>query len=71
MEQMICNKCGRKLKEIDGILHEDFIKVSKPWGYFSKKDGKTQEFVICEECAERITQDFIIPVTEYDRAELI
>lgn len=71
MVSIICNKCGKKLKENHGIIHEDFIKVCKPWGYFSKKDGKTQEFVVCEECMERFVQEFSIPVTEYDTTELI
>jgi hypothetical protein len=45
--------------------------VCKPWGYFSIKDGKTQEFVLCETCTEHLTKEFVIPVNEYDTKEMI
>ena len=71
MDSIFCNKCGRRLNEECGIVHEDFVKVCKPWGYFSKKDGKTQEFVICEACMDQLTKDFVLAVKEYDTVELI
>lgn len=36
---VICNKCGKKLVEENEILKEDYIRIKKEWGYFSKKDG--------------------------------
>lgn len=71
MDGIFCNKCGKSLKVENKIVREDFISICKPWGYFSKKDGKTQEFIICEECIDKFTEEFVITVKEYDTAELI
>ncbi len=61
MTGMYCNKCGKMLKVQKDILYEDFIHISKTWGYFSQKDGKIQDFILCEECVETIEKDFVIP----------
>jgi ribosomal-protein-alanine N-acetyltransferase len=71
MNQVKCNRCGKTLKENKGIILEDYISVCKPWGYFSRKDGKTQEFVLCETCTEHLTKEFVIPINEYDTKEMI
>lgn len=71
MEKTRCNRCGRVLKEDKSIVCEDFIYIKKEWGYFSKKDGVTQEFIICEQCAKDMLEEFVIPVKEYDIRELI
>lgn len=61
MKQIHCNKCGRQIEMKNGIAHEDYIFVHKEWGYFSTKDGKTQEFVMCENCIKKLEDDFAIP----------
>lgn len=71
MDNIICNKCGKKLIVENGIPKEDFIWVRKPWGYFSKKDGRVQEFVICEACVAQLEKEFVIPSKEYDATEMI
>lgn len=71
MNKIVCNKCGRILKMENGIIHEDFIHVRKAWGYFSKKDGNTQEFIICEDCLEKLEQEFAIPSKKYETTEMI
>lgn len=71
MDGMVCNKCGKELKLENGIYREDFIYICKPWGYFSKKDGKTQEFTLCELCVENFSKEFKVPLKEYDTTELI
>lgn len=71
MKQSCCNKCGKEIKVINEIPHEDYILVQKQWGYFSKKDGKTQEFVLCEECVERVEQEFILPSAWRDTTEML
>ena len=68
---IVCNRCGKTIKMKNDIAYEDFIRVCKPWGYFSKKDGKTQEFIICEACVGLIEQEFVIPSKEYDTTEMI
>lgn len=36
--------------------------MEKQWGYFSGKDGETHRFELCEECYDRLTASFRIPV---------
>lgn len=71
MKHLLCNKCGKKIEVFNGISREDFIKVSKAWGFFSKKDGMTQEFIICEACMEQLEKDFVISSRIYETTELI
>lgn len=71
MEKTRCNRCGRILRMEKIIVCEDFIHIKKEWGYFSKKDGITQEFIICEQCAETMLEEFAVPVMEYEKKELI
>ncbi|MDO5154578.1 MAG: hypothetical protein Q4D51_01305 [Eubacteriales bacterium] len=70
-ESMNCNRCGKMLNEKNGIVLEDYICVHKNWGYFSKKDGVTYEFVLCECCMDEITEGFKIPVEHHETTELI
>lgn len=71
MDNIVCNECGKTLKSENGIVREEFVRVCKSWGYFSRKDGKTQEFVICEDCMESLAKKFTIPVKEYETIEMI
>lgn len=71
MGLLICNRCGKELKIENGIVKEDYIRIRKSWGYFSKRDGITQEFTLCEECVERMTQEFAIPAVFSDTKELL
>lgn len=70
-DKIVCNKCGRELVVENGIIKQDFIAVNKPWGYFSDKDGKTYKFILCEECSDRLTADFAVPVEITDTTELL
>ena len=71
MNQLSCNKCGHEIKFINEIPHEDYVLVYKQWGYFSRKDGKTQRFALCEECVERLEKEFVIPCKWSDTTELL
>lgn len=71
MDNIVCNKCGRILKAKNEIFHQDFIHVCKSWGYFSKRDGRTQEFIICEACVEKLEREFAVPSKEYETTEII
>lgn len=66
-----CNACGRDIKMERGILKEDVVRVEKEWGYFSKKDTEIHLFHLCEECYDRITAGFVIPVTLLDNNEVL
>ncbi|MDE5864646.1 MAG: hypothetical protein K2K56_00490 [Lachnospiraceae bacterium] len=71
MGLLVCNRCGRRLKVEQDIVKEDYIQIRKSWGYFSRRDGITQEFILCEECVESITREFVVPAEFSDTKELL
>lgn len=71
MGLLVCNRCGKMLKVEHDIVKEDYIQIRKSWGYFSKRDGITQEFILCEECVESMTQEFAVPAVFSDTKELL
>lgn len=62
MERIRCNQCGKILEHGEGSRQEDFLKVTKEWGYFSKKDLVLHEFYLCEDCYDKWIEGFQIPV---------
>ncbi len=68
---VICNCCGRKIMAENGILKEESIQIKHTFGYFSEKDGQTEEFDLCEECYYKITGKFCVPVKGRTETELL
>ena len=68
-EQLICNGCGRALRQEKGICREDFVRIVKKWGYFSNKDMQKHTIVLCEECYDNWTQELMIPPVVTDDTE--
>lgn len=66
----LCNGCGRPI-ESGGNGHQDALRVRKEWGYFSKRDLEVHEFNLCEDCYEKLTQEFVIPVTISQKLEVL
>lgn len=71
LEQVICNCCGKKLKQKGQMVQEGYCPVKVSWGYFSGKDGETDCFDLCEECYDRITGQFALPVERQEELELL
>lgn len=71
MNKIRCNQCGRMIKVENDIAREDYLHVRKQWGYFSEKDGRTQEFNICETCFSLMERDFAIAPLEYETEEIM
>lgn len=69
--EMTCNKCGRKMKVDKGIVGQGALSISYGWGYFSRKDGETHSFDICEECYDDLIKSFIIPIDIEERHEIV
>lgn len=67
----VCNCCGKNLLVENGFLKEECIHVVHDFGFFGKKDGMTHTFDLCEECYEKITARFAIPVEIHEREELV
>lgn len=66
-----CNKCGKEIKQNNGILQEDILKISKQWGYFSDKDGREDSFCICEDCYDEIVKDFTVGIKTKEKTEFV
>lgn len=67
----VCNCCGRELSIENGILKEESIEFKHTFGYFSEKDGQTEEFDLCEACYQKIIGKFQIPVKGRTELELL
>ena len=65
-ECLICNQCGREFLQENGVCREDFVRITKKWGYFSGKDLQKHSLILCEACYDRWVQGMKIPpvVTE-------
>ncbi len=61
-EKVMCNRCGRELRNENGILQEDGLFVTKEWGYFSEKDLQVHQFNLCETCYDHLVQEFVLPM---------
>lgn len=71
LTEVICNKCGKKLKVRAGIVEEGVFHVRAPWGYFSHKDGEVHSIDLCEECYDQWIQGFKIPVSIEEDSEFL
>lgn len=71
LTEVICNCCGRGLKVEDGMLKEGCFHVDYVFDYFSKRDGERDIFDLCEDCYEKMTGDFKLPVTSTEVTEYL
>lgn len=70
-KKLFCNKCGKTILTKNGLAREDYVMITKSWGYFSEKDGRKDTFCLCESCYEEITAGFVLPVSQEERTELV
>jgi hypothetical protein len=68
---IVCNICGKTIQVQNNIPREDFIEIKKSWGYFSDKDGTKWSFNVCEDCADRLAEQFVVPVEVTENKELL
>lgn len=68
---VICNYCKKELPVENGILKAEAIRFKHTFGYFSKHDGQTESFDLCEECYRKITGKFQIPVEKREETEFM
>ncbi len=71
LAEVVCNRCGKKLKVEKGVLKEGCFHGAVTFGYFSRKDGTTQQFDLCEDCYDAVTAAFLLPVEETEETELM
>lgn len=70
LKEVICNKCGKKIKVENGIVKEGCFSANPSFGYFSEKDGTRHQFDLCEVCYDVLVRSFVIPVVETEENEL-
>lgn len=69
-KDIYCNACGKKLEIIPKAnVCKEHLSVNKEWGYFSGKDFMVHSFTICEQCYDRWTGTFEIPVEKKIQTE--
>ena len=62
LDEIICNCCGKKISVINEVPQEDIVEVEKHWGYFSRKDGRTDRFDLCEDCYDAFVKSFRVKI---------
>ena len=53
---MICNFCGKTLNSTDEVVLGE-QEIIFPYG--SKRDGDRMKFVLCSDCIDKLTDEFI------------
>lgn len=71
LEQLYCNRCGRKIEVQNQIIQEGVLSVDYKWNYFSNKDGMRHSFDLCEKCYDEMIRNFKYPIEETEYNELI
>jgi len=70
-KHLFCNQCGKTIEITNGLAREDYVRITKSWGYFSEKDGRRDTFCLCESCYDEITSGFVLPITQEEQTELV
>ncbi|MGI6069839.1 MAG: hypothetical protein ACOYBE_05370 [Blautia sp.] len=71
LTELVCNRCGKKIKIDHGTAAEGVCTVQIQWGYFSRKDGERHIFDLCEDCYDEIIGGFAVPVEIQEMTELV
>ena len=69
--RIICNCCGKEIHTEPMADREEYLKVTKEWGYFSRKDGEIHHFYICEDCYDAWLKTFAGKVEVTENTELL
>ena len=62
VQEILCNCCGKKIRIENGMVMEGVFHGQVQWGYFSQKDGRKDEFDLCENCYDRFVKSFALPI---------
>jgi hypothetical protein len=70
-KKLVCNGCGKQIEVHNGMPMEGVFRAHQVWQYMSGKDGQVEDFVLCEECYDRMTEQFVIPQEKKDLTEML
>ena len=69
---LCCNCCGNRIHTGRDRQGEDYLDLTKAWGYFSRnKDGQVHHITLCESCYDNWTGEFVLPVEIREETELL
>lgn len=71
LEKVVCNQCKKEVICSGDILKEQFFSVRYSWGYFSGRDGETDEWDLCQDCYEKLVKSFQIACEVSEKTELM
>lgn len=71
LAKVFCNCCGKELSVRNGIIEEGCISTEVQFGFFSRRDGLVHRFDLCEDCYDRLTAEFRIPIEVEEKTELL
>lgn len=71
LKKIVCNGCGCEADVVNDVVKKDFLSVRKDWGYFSKRDGETDCWDLCEKCYDKFVSSFKIEIEVSDTTELM
>ena len=71
LKRIVCNGCGKNIEVKRGIPMEGVFQVRQVWDYMSGKDGEVDNFDLCEECYDKMTAQFEIPLKKTDIIEYL
>jgi len=71
LSEVVCNKCGKKIKIKNGYLKEGCFSSDFCFGYFSGKDGFRYKFDLCEDCYDEFITSMEVPVEISEESELL
>ena len=71
LETVICNACGKKMAEKNGIIREGELRIDHTWDYFSEKDGEVHHLDLCEECYDNLARTLRLPIEVEETVEFI
>lgn len=69
-EVRYCNCCGKEFAMNGDMFVEDFLHISKEWGYFSSQDGMNMTADVCEKCLVDWMKNFKYKPQMTERVEL-
>lgn len=64
LSQIICNCCGKEIKQVGVGIWEESFHAEKAWGYLSNQDGRQDSFDLCQDCYEQLVGGFQIKCSE-------
>lgn len=66
IDNVVCNCCGKPIHKNkvcnNEDIYDDYLDISKAWGYFSNHDTEIHNCQICEDCCAKIANTFKIPI---------